>query len=358
MKIYIWGTGRIAKRYLDTKEIAISDIMGFIETKPNSNQFMGKPVLSPSMIIGEEYDWIIVCAYGIGIDVYELAKKLGLDISKIIFVDNWAWRDGTSFRKTWPDCLCVPISDKQDNRKIKELFPGLYEQFIRDCDSIAQRFIPIIRNGHDLVEKDDLLQSDLFIDRIYKEDYTRFRCFELMANEIIANEIAGAVAELGVFRGTFSRLINCKFSKKKLYLFDTFTSFDETEFQNEVGLGRWESYRYQMFENTSVEYVMESMIFPENIEIRQGFFPESLNGMGEETYCFVSIDVDLEKSILEGLRYFYPRLNPGGAIFLHDYNNRFLEGVKVAVKKYEIEINQRLNKVPISDEGGTLIICK
>jgi hypothetical protein len=32
---------------------------------------------------------------------------------------------------------------------------------------------------------------------------------------------------LGVSRGMFSRLINCKFKDRKIYLFDTFESFDE-----------------------------------------------------------------------------------------------------------------------------------
>lgn len=355
MKIYIWGTGRIARRYLKREEISMSDIVGFIETEPNRKEFLGKPVVNPSLIVGKEYDWIIVCAYGVGREVYELARKLKLDINKMIFVDNWTWQNGTN---TWPDCLCIPLSEKQDYHKIKELFPCLYEDFIKERDIQAQRYIPIIRNGYDLVEKEDLLQTDLFIDKAYKSDYTRYRSFELISNEIIANEIEGAVAELGVFRGTFSRLINCKFSDKKLYLFDTFASFDETEFNKEVELGRWKEFYNDIYKETSVEQVMERMIFPERIEIRQGLFPESLGGMQEETYCFVSIDVDLEKSILEGLRYFYPRLNRGGVIFVHDYNNRFLEGVKVAVKKYEMEINQRLIKVPISDEGGTLIICK
>lgn len=91
---------------------------------------------------------------------------------------------------------------------------------------------------------------------------------------------------------------------------------------------------------------------------RIGLFPESAKGLESKEFAFVSIDVDLEQSILEALRFFYPRLNSGGAMFVHDYNNRFLEGVKEAVKKYEKEIGQYLVKVPIADEGGTLIILK
>lgn len=78
----------------------------------------------------------------------------------------------------------------------------------------------------------------------------------------------------------------------------------------------------------------------------------------EERFAFVSVDVDFEGSILESLRYFYPRLNSGGAIFLHGYNNSGLKGVKTAVRRYEKELNVFLAKVPIADEGGTLVIMK
>jgi hypothetical protein len=45
-------------------------------------------------------------------------------------------------------------------------------------------------------------------------------------------------------------------------------------------------------------------------------------------------------------------------MFVHDYNNCFLFGVKSAVERYEQELGERLSKVPIADQGGTLIIYK
>ena len=48
----------------------------------------------------------------------------------------------------------------------------------------------------------------------------------------------------------------------------------------------------------------------------------------------------------------------GGIIFVHDYNTYYLEGIKKAVKRYEREIGRRLNKIPIADRAGTLIVLK
>lgn len=42
----------------------------------------------------------------------------------------------------------------------------------------------------------------------------------------------------------------------------------------------------------------------------------------EDSFCFVSLDMDLYKPTYEGLHYFYPRLNHGGYIFIHDCRNR------------------------------------
>lgn len=77
----------------------------------------------------------------------------------------------------------------------------------------------------------------------------------------------------------------------------------------------------------------------------------------EDQFVFVSLDVDLEDSIYEGLNYFYPRLVHGGYIFVHDYTSKCL-GVEVAVDKYEKAMKCILPKVPLLDVNGTLVITK
>ena len=51
------------------------------------------------------------------------------------------------------------------------------------------------------------------------------------------------------------------------------------------------------------EQVLAVMPSPERVVLKPGFFPESLDGL-EETFCFVSLDVDFEPATLAGLRYF------------------------------------------------------
>lgn len=103
---------------------------------------------------------------------------------------------------------------------------------------------------------------------------------------------------------------------------------------------------------------MNKMTYPEKCVVHKGFFPDTIPSE-EINYAFVSLDCDLYEPILEGLRYFYPRLNNGGYLFIHDYNQtNYLRGVKQAVHDYENEIKQKLCKVPITDVCGTLVVCK
>lgn len=195
----------------------------------------------------------------------------------------------------------------------------------------------------------------------WNKDYTRLFTFELCAKEIIENNIEGEVAELGVFRGDFSKLLNEVFPDKKLYLFDTFESFDSRDIEEEK---KSKCMRDDIINNitmglkdTNVEHVMSKMKNKDNVIIKKGYFPESLGSL-EEKFCFVSLDVDLYRPTLEGLKYFYERLSKGGYIFIHDYNHKLCPGVCAAVRDFEKIIDQKICKCPISDLGGTLIITK
>lgn len=354
MKVYIWGTGVMAKDYLDKQEIARDDILGFIESSRTKTSFEGKKVYEPQEILGE-YDYILVCVRNKGGEICHLCEQTGISKDKLILLDNWEWLDGKPLDELPPGC-CRKIVENEIN--VRKIFPRFYESYVEEQEIRANRYITISRNGFDLREENAPMISEEFNTIEYQLDYVRYRTFELVANEIIRNEIKGSVAEVGVYRGTFAKLINIKFKDKKIYLFDTFESFNVSEFNQELKAGRVPQRLLGQFKNTSVQEVIGNMDYPDKCVIKKGLFPDTADDLDQEEYAFVSIDVDLEKSILEALRYFYPRLNHGGFIFVHDYNNRFLEGVKNAVSIYEDEQGMRLLKVPLADEGGTLVIVK
>lgn len=67
--------------------------------------------------------------------------------------------------------------------------------------------------------------------------------------------IQGAVAELGVYRGDFAKVINSVFPDRKFYLFDTFEGFPETDLNYEITHGLLRN-DIGKLANTSVDYVL------------------------------------------------------------------------------------------------------
>lgn len=190
------------------------------------------------------------------------------------------------------------------------------------------------------------------IDRNYL-DYIRLATLELVATEINDNNITGAIAELGVYKGKFARYINLYFPNRKFYLFDTFKGFKEEDIKSEIK-NRFSS-GTQDFTNTSVSSVLSRMPFPNLCIVKEGFFPDTAKDV-EEEFVFVNIDADLYEPIYKGLQYFYSRLKKGGYIFIHDYNNDAYKGAKEAVNTFCKQ--NGINKLPLPDSCGTAVLMK
>ena len=184
-------------------------------------------------------------------------------------------------------------------------------------------------------------------------DYVRYATLGLCAQEIGRKNVPGSVAEVGVYKGDFAKRLNRLFPQRPLYLFDTFAGFAAQDVATEKAGGF--STGDQNFADTSVETVLGKMPFPQQCVVKQGFFPATAADV-TDTFCFVSLDADLYDPILEGLRFFYPRLAPGGFIFVHDFNNDQYKGAHQAV--LEFCQSAGIGFTPLPDSGGTAVIGK
>lgn len=185
----------------------------------------------------------------------------------------------------------------------------------------------------------------------------RLASLRLIAEELKKRKISGDVAELGVFQGMFAAEINRLFPEKKLYLFDTFYGFDERDIEIEKKVGN----RYAKagtFSETGIDIVKARLMYPEQAVFCPGYFPESLVKNADQLprFSFISLDPDLYEPVYEGLRFFYPRLNSGGMIQIHDYNSMQFPGVKKAVEKYCEE--RDIYIVPLMDLHGSAVVIK
>lgn len=190
----------------------------------------------------------------------------------------------------------------------------------------------------------------------------RYAVIRLIAREIESRGVSGNLAELGVYQGETASELNRLFPERELFLFDTFTGFDERDLQVErevAATGRNALAHVCDFTDTGVEIVREKLFHPQKAHFVSGYFPESiseeiLSEMGE--LALVSLDPDLYEPVYQGLKLFYPRLAAGGAIIIHDYNSLQFPGVHKAVERYCREKN--IFVVPLMDLHGTAVLMK
>lgn len=166
--------------------------------------------------------------------------------------------------------------------------------------------------------------------------------------------LSGSVAEGGVFEGDFAKILNENFSDRKLYLFDTFKSFDDKDLEIErskhfsfIGKERFEC------SDSIEETIMNKMNCPENVQICKGYFPDTTKNINDN-FIFANLDFDLYNPTLEGLNFFYPRMEKSGVILVHDFFNESYKGVKQAVTEFCNEKN--LNYLPIGDKLSVMIV--
>lgn len=231
----------------------------------------------------------------------------------------------------------------------------------------------------------------------------RLSALRLHAREIEARKIPGDVAELGVYQGAFAAEINRLFPERRLWLFDTFEGFHARDLAIEAERTGVKTQR-RSFADTTIEFVRSRLPHPELARFVKGYFPESLEDLNfevlsgsdakqggghekiqralqtpgrnvmqasgnvtaacesqceescEPCFALVSLDPDLYEPTLEGLRFFYPRLAPGGRILIHDYTSCQFEGVKMAVDEYCRA--EGLFVVPLMDLHGTAVLVK
>lgn len=194
---------------------------------------------------------------------------------------------------------------------------------------------------------------------IYDTFDIRSTCIRELAARV--SGVPGAIAELGVYQGDTAWQLNYYLPDRQFYLFDTFEGFAETDIATEKAFALSHA-SVGDFSDTSVGAVLERMPHPEMCKVRKGHFPETAAGLAHSDFALVSLDADLYEPTMTGLEFFYPRLNEGGVIIIHDYQNMQFKGVRSAVNEYEQRLvaagHAPLKLVPLGDLHGSCVIIK
>ena len=315
MGIYVWGTGCGASELIEAG-LEATRITAFIDSFPMGDTFLGKPVLLPKQLPLRDCELLIITARHADA-IGNRCRELGIPEEKCLFLKN-------NMILTDRNTACTCAKDLLGEALLKKLLP-------------KHRTLPTPAQ----------LADSALPERDLSNDYVRLATLELLCRRL--TDVPGAAAELGVYRGFFARCINQLLPERKLYLFDSFEGFSEEANASE-------SFQ-AAHANTAIEKVLAILPYPEKAIVKPGFFPESLGGL-EEQFCLVSLDVDFYQTTLDGLRYFWPRLEKGGYLLLHDWGSPKLPGVAKALQDFERENGCRIPAIPLCDVGGSLILCK
>lgn len=162
----------------------------------------------------------------------------------------------------------------------------------------------------------------------------------------------GAIAELGVYQGEFSKVIGEKFKNNRFYLFDTFEGFSEKDVTYETE-NNYSPAKDGYFSNTSVDSVLDKIPNNSRCVVKKGYFPDTANDVNDE-FIFVNLDADLYKPTIEGLHFFWNKMKLGGVILIHDYFSDVYTGVNKAVNEFCIQ--EKIYATPIGDTLSVALI--
>ncbi|MBQ8247814.1 MAG: hypothetical protein IJZ42_11825 [Lachnospiraceae bacterium] len=327
IKVIIYGTGAIANFLIEYIRYEKVKVVAYADSYSSDTQVRGVKVIKEKDIIKEEFDYIII-AFGNVRKGIENLSIIGIDPKKIIAYSPLA--DVRYYEKMFTIC----------NEDARTYLNDDLLNDIFDLEPIKYHLCAMhtYKNYYEIIER----------------DYVREQTLALISEEIKRKKIEGEVAELGVYKGEFSKKINSLFCDKIIYLFDTFEGFDGGDVKQDITL-LTSNTELLKFKDTTAEAVLSSLPYPEKCIIKKGYFPDTFD-LKDVKFSFVSIDVDLYQPILLGLKIFYPLLTKGGYIMIHDYNSEGYKGVKKAVIDY-CDMNE-VSYIPLPDNCGSIVITK
>lgn len=326
--IIVFGTGSVAGEFAELVDESKVRIIAFINSDERVTSFCRKSVIPPETVNEYEYDYIVI-ASGYVNKITEVLLEAGVREDKIV---SYIYDDASTYRDI------VKNTDEYLNCRYRR---GKVEEWVEE-----NRKLPRIYPA-------TLWKDECLLPCFYK-DFVREQTLFLIGNIIKEHNTGGGIAELGVFRGDFTVIINQVFQGRKLYLFDTFDGFSERDVKEDQTVSN-ETGELGKFKDTSVGFVLERLEKRNEVIVKKGYFPETFDLSGE-TFAFVSIDLNLYDPVKKALELFWPRMEKGGYLLVSDYLAPFYEGTKEAVDDWSRETGVAFT--PVADFYGSILIVK
>lgn len=326
--IIVFGTGSVANDFLQSVDSNKVEIIAFVNSDTCMNKFFQYDVIPLSAIKDYRYDCIVI-ASGYVRRITEMLLSVGVEEDDIV---SYIYDDTEIYQEMFNN-MNQYLNKKYYRRRV--------ENWLKDTRRLPQIYPAVF------------WKDDCTLSRFYK-DFVREQTVTLIGHIINEKSVEGAIAELGVFRGDFTIILDHVFQQRRLYLFDTFEGFnmDDVEsdsvINNEIG-------ELEKFKDTSVDFVLKRLSDENEVIVKEGYFPDTFD-LEEERFAFVSIDLNLYDPVRSALELLYPRMEQGGYILVSDYLAPFYGGTKKAVDDWSRESGVKF--IPVADFYGSILIVK
>ncbi len=160
-----------------------------------------------------------------------------------------------------------------------------------------------------------------------------------------AARLDGDFVECGVNRGFMSASAMeyigfGKMKNRKFYLFDTFRGFEPTLVSTE------DHGAFRHYYPDCHEFVVNSFAKYPNVVIVKGAVPETLTQVNIDRVAYLHIDMNCTKPEEEAMRFFWPKLVPGGVIVLDDYGCPRHESQAKAARRFADSVGAKILCLP------------
>lgn len=151
-----------------------------------------------------------------------------------------------------------------------------------------------------------------------------------LAGAVMRSGVAGDVAECGCAAAVSTTLIASQLQRGgfagRLHVFDSFEGLSPPQAEDAVPPDMATPYGHQSDHGAnrrfavSLDFVQTRLQAFPFIDFYPGWIPERFPEVAGRRFALVNIDVDLYQPTRDALEFFWPRLNPGGAVFIDDFH--------------------------------------
>ena len=241
------------------------------------------------------------------------------------------------------------------------LIKNIENIFIFDTETISKLSNNLFSKIYNESSKDS---GDAKFDTIYKR-IKLITAYEQLSLLLDTN-IEGDIAECGCWNGNstigFSKIINLTKTKDKtFYVFDSFeglSDFSTEDKTKKVTLKEEEKLKKHF--SADFEKVKERLLPYKFVNIFKGWIPDIFQeaNIQDNKFAFVHIDVDLFEPTYESVKYFFPKLSPGGVLICDDYGSEIFPGATLAIDQFLNSIDDKEILSKTSGPAGGIIIIK